>query len=165
MIDDLLELEGKSADNVYAKVYSDNLIVVYSGQYVKFGKLIPNKKKTKKSSKDVMDLVLQKSEGQYLRDMAAHLSNDTEVVKIIETLNNNWLQVMMWDHLNDIFTVVTWDFNNNMEQCILQMYESPDEDVGYHVIKGMNQKRNYFLNQNYLSDLEYNIPLRQTNVN
>ena len=29
----------------------------------------------------------------------------------------------------------------------------------------MIQKRNYFLSQNYLTDLEYNIPLRQTNVN
>ena len=36
--------------------------------------------------------------------------------------------------------------------------------VDNHVIKGMNQKMNYFLNQYYLTDLEYNIPLRQTNV-
>lgn len=28
----------------------------------------------------------------------------------------------------------------------------------------MNQKMNYFLNQNYLIDLEHNIPLKQTNV-
>ena len=29
----------------------------------------------------------------------------------------------------------------------------------------MIAKRNYFLNQNYLTDLEHNIPLRQKNVN
>ena len=28
----------------------------------------------------------------------------------------------------------------------------------------MNLKMNYFLSQNYLTDLEYNIPLRQANV-
>jgi hypothetical protein len=37
--------------------------------------------------------------------------------------------------------------------------------VGYHVVTGMNQKNNYLLSQNYLTDLEYNIPLRQNNVN
>lgn len=33
------------------------------------------------------------------------------------------------------------------------------------MVKGMNQKRNYFITQDYLTDLEYNIPLRQSNVN
>jgi hypothetical protein len=46
-IEDLLALEGKSTTDVYAGVYGENLVVVYSGQYVKYGKLIP-KKKTKK---------------------------------------------------------------------------------------------------------------------
>lgn len=32
-------------------------------------------------------------------------------------------------------------------------------------MKGMIAKRNYMLSQNYLTDLEHNIPLRQKNVN
>jgi pantothenate kinase-related protein Tda10 len=91
LIDELLELEGKEINNVYAKVYHDNLVVVYSGQYVKFGKLVPNKKKNSKSSKDVMDLVFEKENNQYFRDMAAYLSDDTEVIKVIETIKKNWL--------------------------------------------------------------------------
>lgn len=44
------------------------------------------------------------------------------------------------------------------------MRPNEENDVGYHVVKGMNLKRNYFLNKNFLTDLEYNIPLRQVNV-
>lgn len=38
------------------------------------------------------------------------------------------------------------------------------EDIGYHLVKGMNQKMNYFVNQQYVVDLECNIPTRQVNV-
>lgn len=37
--------------------------------------------------------------------------------------------------------------------------------VGNHVIKGMNYKMNYYLDQNFFIDLEHNIPIRQQNVN
>ena len=138
LIDDLLELEGKSTDIVYAKVYSDNLVIIYSGQYIKFGKLqVPYKKNSKKKSKNE-DLAFVKSDGKYIKDMAAFFNNDTEVVKVIETVNKNWLQLMLMDHALEIITVVTWDFDNNMEQCIMQQYVDPNLEVGYHLVKGMN---------------------------
>lgn len=37
-------------------------------------------------------------------------------------------------------------------------------DIGQHLVKGMNQKMNYFIDNNYVIDLETNIPLRQANV-
>jgi hypothetical protein len=37
--------------------------------------------------------------------------------------------------------------------------------VGNHVVKGMNEKMNFYIDQNFLTDLEYNIPIRQKNVN
>jgi len=49
LIDDLTIIEGKVSNVVYAKIYYDNLVVIYCGKYVKYGKLIQNKKKTKKS--------------------------------------------------------------------------------------------------------------------
>ena len=113
-------LEGKPTDHVYAKVYFDNLVIVYCGQYVKFGKLVPNTKKGKKSVKDSMELVLLKGDhGKMLSEMNAYFSNGCEVIKVIETANKNWLQIMTKDHEEDILTVVTWDFDNNMEQSIL----------------------------------------------
>ena len=47
----------------------------------------------------------------------------------------------------------------------MQTKPDPSDDVGYHVVKGMNLKMNYLINQNHVIDLEYNIPLRQTCVN
>lgn len=78
----MLSLEGKATSYVYGGVFGDNLVVIYSGQYVKYGKLIPNKKKTKKS-KDTMDLVLQKTDGKYLKDMNAYFSQNQEVIQVI----------------------------------------------------------------------------------
>jgi hypothetical protein len=60
IIDELTILEGRTSNSVFAKVYYDDLIVLYCGKYVKFGKIVPaKKKKTKKSQgDDVMDLNL-----------------------------------------------------------------------------------------------------------
>ena len=69
-----------------------------------------------------------------------------------------------YDHENNIYSVITWDFDQNMEQSIMQVKPDPSDEVGYHIVKGMNPKMNYLLNQHHLTDLEYNIPLRQTNV-
>lgn len=43
---------------------------------------------------------------------------------------------------------------------------TPDynSEIGQHVVKGMNYKMNYFLDSVCVTDLEYNIPLRQVNV-
>jgi hypothetical protein len=58
MIDELIELETIDPARIYAKIFCKNLVVLYCGKYVSYGWLIPNKKKTKKSPKEVMDLVL-----------------------------------------------------------------------------------------------------------
>ena len=51
-----------------------------------------------------------------------------------------------------------------MEISCKQFKKSENQKYCY-VVKGMNQKNNYLLTESYLTDLEYNIPLRQTNVN
>ena len=63
LIERLLILEGKSATQVSSGVYGDNLVVIHGGQYVKYGKLIPNKKKTK-NRKELMDLIFAKVDGK-----------------------------------------------------------------------------------------------------
>jgi hypothetical protein len=55
----MLELEGKRSDYIFAKVYYDDLVIIYCGKYLRFGKISPNKKKTKKASSDVMDYVIK----------------------------------------------------------------------------------------------------------
>jgi len=46
----------------------------------------------------------------------------------------------------------------------MQVLPDPRDEVGYHIVKGVNPKMNYLLNQHHLVDLEYNIPLRQSSV-
>jgi hypothetical protein len=63
-----------------------------------------------------MDLVLdKKTDGKYLKNMNAYFSDNNEVMKVIETLNKNWLQIKLRDQIDGIITVMTWDFDNNME--------------------------------------------------
>ena len=60
--------------------------------------------------------------------------------------------------------IITWDFDNNMEQRHLQQLLDDKSDVGSHVVCGMNQKLNYFINKYKMFDLEFGIPIRQVNV-
>lgn len=118
LIEDLLILESRRTDIIYAKIYFDNLVVVYCGQYLKYGFLVPNKKKTKSASRIQMDYVIQKVENKPMQEMHAQLSDTTEVVKVIETVFKNQLQIITMDHKEDIFSIVTWDFANNKEENI-----------------------------------------------
>ena len=71
---------------------------------------------------------------------------------------------MILDHDTNVLKILTWNFESNMEESCLQLHMNAHEEVGYHIVKGMNYKANYFLNQNFIFDLEYNIPIMQQNV-
>lgn len=45
-----------------------------------------------------------------------------------------------------------------------QKFDRGHSDIGYHLVNGMNQKMNYFIDAKYVVDLEHNIPTRQLNV-
>ena len=62
LIDDLIDLGDAKSDNVYAKIYFENLVVVYCGQYLKYGFLRKSKKKSNKAKKGerYYELVLEK---------------------------------------------------------------------------------------------------------
>ena len=108
-----------------------------------------------------MEIVLEKiKEKQILQDIKITLSPKVEIVKIIETVNKNWLQIVTKDHDQDILSIITWDFDNDMEQRHLQQRIDQKSDVGYHVVNGMNQKLNYFIDKHKLVDLEFGIPVR-----
>lgn len=160
MIDDLTLLEGRNANVVYAKIFFDNLVIIYCGKYVKYGWLTPNKKKTKKKDIDMMDLVLVEKKKEVLHSMNVYFGNSIEVLKMVETDLKNTVQVVTIDHESHIFTILTWNFNDNIEHNCKQTVPDPNDQVGYHVVKGMNLKFNYLLNQHHLIDLEHNIPIR-----
>lgn len=51
-----------------------------------------------------------------------------------------------------------------MEQRHLQQIIDDKSDVGSHVVCGMNQKLNYYIDKHKMFDLEFGIPIRQVNV-
>ena len=167
LIDELIELENIEPNRVYAKIFCENLVVMYCGKYVTFGRLIPNKKKTKKSPKEVMDLVFQPSKDKKMTPftpMNVQFGNSIEVIKIVETTRKNVLQIEAFDHEEKILSIITWDFDENVEVNLKQCVPNPNDTVAYNIVKGMNMKMNYLINQHHVIDLEYNIPIRQTSV-
>ena len=70
----------------------------------------------------------------------------------------------MLDHVKNIFKIITWDFKNNIEKSMMQLQPNKSNDIGNHIVKGMNHKLNYFLDQYRVFDLEFNIPILQKNV-
>ena len=85
---------------MYAKIYFENLVVVYCGQYLKYGFLKKSKKKASKakSGERHYELVLEKSsKGQtkILDDIAVYFSDTVEIIKVQETQMQNWLQIMV----------------------------------------------------------------------
>jgi hypothetical protein len=62
LIEDLQEMENKRSDIVYAKLFYEDLVVVYSGKFLKYGRLIKNKKKQKSTGVKgkEMEIILEK---------------------------------------------------------------------------------------------------------
>lgn len=121
LIDDLILLEAKKPDHVFAKVFCDNLLILYCGKYVQYARLIPNKKKTKKSPKEVMDLTLQPFKNKkksLFEDMDLDFAETVEVIKVCETTTKNVLQVVTVDHSDGTFTILTWNFDDNVQMNI-----------------------------------------------
>ena len=87
-------LENKDPSRIHSKIFCENLVVMYCGKYVQYGRLIPNKKKTKKSPKEVMDLMLLPGKDKKknpLTMMNVTFGESIEVIKIVETTQKNVL--------------------------------------------------------------------------
>jgi hypothetical protein len=71
---------------------------------------------------------------------------------------------MAKNYKKNIVTVLTWDFENNMEKSCYQSIPNPNDKITYNVIKGLNYNLNYLQNQDYIINLENSIPIKQKNV-
>jgi len=56
--------------------------------------------------------------------------------------------------------IVSWDFIKNIEIATLQQKCEPESKPENYIVKGINEKMNYYVNQYQIFDLEYNIPLQ-----
>lgn len=88
------------------------------------------------------------------------LDKDVEIFDIFQTSVNHELQMIARDEDRGVLLIITWDFDKNIETSMMQYaIEGDDSNPQYHVVRGMNLKRNYFSDDNYIFDLEFNIPI------
>ena len=71
MIKDEANLGKKDTSHVFAKQYYDDLVVIYKGNYLKYGFLTPNPKKSKI---DPEEWSFKKDNGLYFQDIACEFT-------------------------------------------------------------------------------------------
>jgi hypothetical protein len=54
---------------------------------------------------------------------------------------------------------VTWDFKNNMEVSMLQYNYGEGARPENYVTRGLKNKMGYFVDEVYIQDLEFNLPI------
>ena len=72
---------------------------------------------------------------------------------------------MAKDNEKRVLMVVIWDFDCNVEVSMFQYKCEFNKKPENYLVKGMNQKYNYFVNECQIYDLEHNIPLQQSTNN
>lgn len=182
LIRNLRAIENKKSIEIYAKNYFDDLVVIYQGNMLKYGRSQKNTDPLKLKDNHTFELMIQPIEDHGLKGFTDiydfmedakqprfkyidfQFTNDTQIIKLIETAEKDVIQIFAEDYHSEIITVVTWDFLHNIEKTMFQIQPDYSDFVGNHIVKGMNYKCNYFVNQHYVTDMEYNVPIRQKNV-
>lgn len=116
VVEDLQRLEARRSDHITAQIFFENLVVVYCGCYLKYGKL--GKSDSQGNSQTEVQIFLENTDGSLLKDVDIKFSESVEIVKIVETQQKNWLQIYTIDHDLNIIQIITWDFVQNTEQGV-----------------------------------------------
>ena len=98
-------------------------------------------------------------------DLNLDFDKNVEISKIWSTQVYHILQIIAKDNEKNIFMIVSWDFIKNIEVATLQQKCEPESKPENYIVKGINEKMNYYVNQYQIFDLEYNIPLQQSTNN
>ena len=69
------------------------------------------------------------------------------------------IQVVAKDNIQNILIVVTWDCANNKEYSMFQHKGERHSSAENYVVRGFNERLNYFMDENHITDLEYRVPL------
>jgi hypothetical protein len=86
-----------------------------------------------------------------------------EIAEILNTQERHRIQIIAKDIARSLLIVVVWDLDQNIECSMFQMKMEKNTKPENYLVKGMNEKYNYFFNQNFIIDLEYNIPIQKVN--
>jgi len=73
-------------------------------------------------------------------------SHDVEICSIINTSERKHIQIVAKDMKRKVMIVVTWNLEENVEAAMFQVKIEDGTRPENYVVKGMNQKFNYFIN-------------------
>lgn len=135
---------------VVCDILFSNMFVVACGREIKFIKL-----KTESDEEEEVEF----------KKMAIDFGPQIEIHKIWSTGVYGHVQIVAKDETKNTMIVATWDTINNIEASMFQYKCAPDTKPENYIVKGINQKYNYFVNEYQIFDLEYNIPLQTTTNN
>ena len=99
------------------------------------------------------------------KDANINFNNNVEIFNVRTTCQPHIIQIIAKDNTDNILIILTWDFKDNTEISMYQQNCTSDEYPENYVVKGLNEKMNYFINQQQIIDLESNIPLQKSKHN
>ena len=54
--------------------------------------------------------IIEDSDGEFFKPINFTFTDDTEIIKLIETTEKDIVQILAVNHEKNIITIVTWDF-------------------------------------------------------
>ena len=93
---------------------------------------------------------------------SAHIDFDqtVEITKVFATSDFKVYQIIAKDTEKNVLIILTWDFARDIEVSMLQVPCDGGLRPENYIVRGMNQKMNYFINKHQIFDLEFNIPMQ-----
>ena len=76
---------------------------------------------------------------------AVDFDKGVDIEKIYETSKRHWLQIIARETVRNVLIVLTWNFNENTEASMFQFECQPGTGPENYVVRGLNQKLNYFV--------------------
>ena len=86
LLQELRYLENKKVNDIYAKCYYDDLIIIYCGNYLKFGRTGPNQDIDTKKDGAMFEMQILEQNDELFQPINFTFTDDTEIVKLIETI-------------------------------------------------------------------------------
>jgi len=136
---------------VQTKTQSD-LLIIQCGKYIKYAKI------DESMFNDDID-----SENQFT-ELNIQFDQGVEICQLFSTCVPHHLQIVAKDNQKQIILIVTWDTLKNIEVTCMQRKTDPNTKQENYVIKGMNRKMNYYIDQHSIFDLEFNLPIQESTI-
>lgn len=143
---------------VSAEIF-DDLMVVQCGRLIKYVRLSEcNEFNSKNTSEEVED-------SKHFKEAKINFNKNFEIVRLRSICKENEIQIIAKDNIENIIIIVTWNFDKNIETSMFQFKCESNQSPEHYIVKGINEKMNYFISENQIFDLEYNIPFQQSTSN